>query len=258
MPELPDLELFSRNLTNIFAGDTVSDVEVFKHNKVHPSAVGLHNAIVGQSLTRVFREGKELWFQFSNDRVLAIHLMLRGKFIHTDTPVEKAAIIALEFEASGCLVLVDPLGWANVTLDPPKPAAPDALDVDLQYLQERLSQEKSRRTIKSFLLDQKILRGIGNAYADEILWDARISPESLCGKIPDEAVQALFVSIKRVLNNAVEELKRATPDAISGEYREFLAVHNKSRSVTPTGAEIKIKKVAGKKTYYTNEQILYV
>jgi formamidopyrimidine-DNA glycosylase len=111
--------------------------------------------------------------------------------------------------------------------------------------------------VKSFLLDQQLLGGIGNAYADEILWEARISPKSVVGKLPDQAVVKLAASIPAVLNHAIDYLRRHHAGMISGEIRDFLAVHNPKAKASPTGAPIIIEQIASKKTYYTEEQVLY-
>jgi len=217
------------------------------------------HAFENESLKNVFSNGKELWFAFSNERVLAMHLMLKGKLEMTSEVTDvKYPIFALCFTKSKWLTLTDPLGMANVTLDPSNPKVPDALDsaVDFEFLKSKLMKSKNNY-IKSFLIDQKNLRGIGNAYADEILWSCKISPESICGKLPDEAIRSLVVSIPNVLRNAVIELEKATPDAISGEYRDFLSVHQTIRKESLTGFPILIKEIATKRTYYTQEQILY-
>lgn len=80
---------------------------------------------------------------------------------------------------------------------------------------------KTRTNIKNLLLDQKVIRGIGNAYADEILWHARISPLSVCNKIPDEKIKAIAKSIKTVLHKAIKHICKSHPQIISGEVRDF-------------------------------------
>jgi formamidopyrimidine-DNA glycosylase len=133
---------------------------------------------------------------------------------------------------------------------------PDALDVDAGLLR-RLIAGKPRMLIKALLIDQKIVRGIGNAYADEILWQARISPRSVAGKLPGEAVEALAAAIRSVLTDAIQQLQKDHPDMIAGEFREFLAVHNPARNESPGGRPIRVETVSSKTTYFTDEQRLY-
>lgn len=112
--------------------------------------------------------------------------------------------------------------------------------------------------MKAFLIDQSILRGIGNAYVDEILWHARIAPKSVVGKIPDHVIEDLLISIKSVLTEAIDEIKKRKPETISEEVRDFLRVHNPDRSESPTGHRIMTEQVASRITYFTEEQVLYV
>ena len=144
-----------------------------------------------------------------------------------------------------------------MTLNPKdEKEAPDALDVDIEFL-KTLFGKKPKAMLKSLLLDQNLIGGIGNAYADEILWMARISPKSIAGKLPPEAVCALADAIPAVLLNAIQQLKRRHPDMIAGEFREFLKVHNPALKVSESGARIIKENVQSKRTYYTDEQKLY-
>ena len=106
-------------------------------------------------------------------------------------------------------------------------------------------------------MDQKIIRGIGNAYADEILWDAGISPFSVCNKIPDEKIKRLPRSIRSVLQDAEKQIRKSKPDIISGEVRDFLKIHNAKKEQSPTGGKIHHKMANSRITYYTDEQELF-
>lgn len=106
------------------------------------------------------------------------------------------------------------------------------------------------------MLDQKIMRGVGNAYADEILWHARISPFSISSKIPEAKLKNLAQSIKTVLENAEKSILKSNPDIINGEVRDFMDIHNSKKKHSPTGAAIIVNE-ASRKTYYTNEQELF-
>lgn len=111
--------------------------------------------------------------------------------------------------------------------------------------------------IKAFLINQKVVKGIGNAYVDEILWHARVSPHSKVGKIPEEVMVGLYNAINIVLKEAIVSIKAIAPDIISGEERSFLQVHNKSKKQTETGFPIIVERIASKTTYFTEEQIFY-
>jgi formamidopyrimidine-DNA glycosylase len=185
--------------------------------------------------------------------------MLSGKMVivpKEEIPKVKFKIFSFTFE-NDSLVFSDEGRLCTIKYKPPPNKAPDALDpkFTLKYF-TNIVRRRPRVNIKAFLIDQKIVKGIGNAYVDEILWAARVSPRSLTGNIPDDALASLYNSIGEVLKNAIESIKKISPDIISGEERSFLKVHiNKSQ--TETGHKIIIEMIAQKKTYYTDEQILY-
>ena len=257
MPELPDLAVFAENLQARLRGKTVHSVECDRDVRLNTSREQLRDSLCNTSIVSVQRAGKEISFVFSNQATLFVHLMLQGRFsIVTNPSTVEFRILTLRLENES-LVVSDPKHLVDFNLNPTPSSVPDALEVDGTYLRMKIS-EKSRKGVKAFLLDQEILRGIGNAYSDEILWQARISPKSVIGKIPDHVIDTLFRSITSVLTGAIEEIKRRTPTAISGEIRDFLNVHNPNRSKSPTGHRIMTERVASKITYFTEEQVLYV
>ncbi len=258
MPELPDLQVFSRNLTKMLKGKTVKDVTVPNSKKLNVPVKSLQKSIEGQTLEKIERVGKELHLTFSNGEVLGLHLMLRGQ-LHTfeKKNQHKHTVIALLFDDDGGLAMTDGFGQATPTLNPEESEAIDALSekMNATFLKEQLSGTKA--AVKNLLLDQHIIRGIGNAYADEILWEAGISPFSASNRIPAPKVKALAKAIKDVLRKAEKQILKSHPDIISGEVRDFMAIHNPKKTHSPSGSAIQHKAVGGRKTYYTDEQELF-
>jgi len=258
MPELPDLQVFSRNLEKALAGKTLQKVTVHNAKKLNVSAAALQKTLKDQKLKKVHRVGKELHFDFDSGDVLALHLMLRGQLhLFEKKNTHKHTIIELLFDDDTGLAMTDGFGQATPTLNPEEREAIDALSPKMTtaFLKEQLS--KTKGNIKNLLLDQHIIRGIGNAYADEILWDAGISPFSSSQKIPEPKIKALAKSIKDVLHKAEKQILKTHPDIISGEVRDFMDIHNPKKTHSPSGATIQHKAVGGRKTYYTEEQELF-
>ena len=213
--------------------------------------------MAGANLQRVYREGKELRFLFDNRALLGLHLMLHGKMVLFDKKnTEKNTVAAIYFEDDSGLAITDFQGMALLSLNPEEKESPDALSrkISPAYLKQALSH--TRKKIKDVLLDQKIIRGIGNAYADEILWDAGISPFSVSEKIPPGKISALAKSIKKVLKAAGKLIIKKHPGIIVGEVRDFLLIHNPKKKHSPTGALIKHTNKS-RKTYYTDEQVQF-
>ena len=257
MPELPDLQVFSQNLGKQLAGKKLDRINVSKKAKTNVSAAALKKALQGQKLKSVYREGKELRFAFGNKNVLGLHLMLRGKLAWINEEGEiKNMLLELFFSDGKALALSDYQYNARINLNPEEANAPDALSsaVNEKFWKQKL---QTRATIKNLLLDQQVVRGIGNAYADEILWDAGISPFSISKEIPAAKIKALAKSVKKVLKNAEKQIKKAEPGIIGGEIRDFLLIHNSTKKQSPTAATIQQKTTGGRKTYYTAEQELF-
>jgi formamidopyrimidine-DNA glycosylase len=258
MPELPDLQVFSKNLTRKLKGKKVKTLTFPYRKKLKTPATKFSKAIEGAKLTNIKRVGKELYFEFDNENVVSLHLMLRGNmYLFEKKHEHKYPIVEIYFSDNTGLVLTDFQGQANATLNPEERESPDAMspEVNFKFLKGLFNR---KATVKNVLLDQNLIRGIGNAYADEILWDAGISPFSVSNKIPDEKIKALAKSIKSVLKKAEKKILKSNPDIITGEVRDFLPIHNSKKKESPTGGVIKIEKVGGRKTYYTDEQELYV
>ncbi len=261
MPELPDLKVYSENLKKLMFGKHVYDAQVFNESRinaeVHEFVAGIKTAYV----TDIYPEGKELFIKFDNKNVIAIHLMLNGKCFYenkADSSKIQDKIIALFFDGDFCFVVSDFQSYCKISFNPEKNTVPDVLSSEftLEYFLNQADKFK-RKKIKAFLLDQKILRGIGNAYADEILWKAKISPKSITGKIPQSSLEILFISIKSVMLWAISQIKQINPETINGEERKFMRVHNPRLKFTKDREKIHIETISSKKTYYTDSQVHY-
>jgi formamidopyrimidine-DNA glycosylase len=254
MPELPDLEVFSKNLSKALAGASLQAVKFRPGAKTH-TAKQQYKILEGQRLKKVYREGKELRFAFTKN-ILGVHLMLHGRLHWVEDKPPTHTLMLLCFEKNRSLALADYQKLAAVSLDPEESPVPDALSgkAGLSFWKKALA---TRATVKNVLLNQHIVRGIGNAYADEILWAARISPFSIAQQLPPDAVRALSQAVKQVLKKAITQITREQKGIIGGEVRDFLSIHHAGKKLSPGGAVIQHTTTAGRKTYYTHEQRLY-
>ncbi|MGE5521580.1 MAG: DNA-formamidopyrimidine glycosylase family protein [Candidatus Dadabacteria bacterium] len=258
MPELPDLQVFSRNLTKELAGKKVKKVAIPVTKKLNVSAAKLKKALEGNTLKEVVRVGKHLQFVFKDGTIVGLHLMLHGKLFFFDKKNEnKHTICEILFNDGSGLAITDFQKMATLTLNPEEKDTPDALakEVNAKYLQQHFKDKKT--PVKNIITDQDVITGIGNAYADEILWDARLSPFSVAGKVPAPKISQLAKSIKSVLKKAEKQIQKEHPGIIGGEERDFMQIHNAHKTHSPTGAEIKKQAFKGRKTYYTEEQELF-
>lgn len=261
MPELPDLYVYARNLRSRLLNKEITDVKTFAYSRINVESNAYIAACKGSSFADIQQNGKEIVFTLSNGNSFLVHLMLLGKFTIEKDQVGLSLfnkIVSLYFEDNTVLTVSDEQMYAKIELNPQQRTAPDALSDDFSYQYFlNLVLTSSRKNIKSLLLDQQNVRGIGNAYVDEILYNAGISPKSKTGKIPEERIEVLFNQIKQTLQWGIDNILKISPNIISGEIRDFFNVHNKKLKQTKKGEKIIIEKIASKKTYYTASQELY-
>lgn len=256
MAELPDLTVFSQILSRRFAGQVLETLEVTVAKKLNVPVKEIKTALEGRELIKVERAGKTLQLYFSGSQVLGLHLMLRGELVLIDQDEPpRFQILGFHFEGGEAFALIDLQKQATPTLNPDQLEVPDALEIEEQYLLNLLANK--RTAIKTLLMDQHLIRGIGNSYSDEILYHAGISPFSVANKIPEQTAKKLFKSINKILNKAIEDLAKENGDELTGELRDFLQVHNSSLEKTAEGEKILSDKIGGRKTYFTREQTLF-
>ncbi len=261
MPELPDLHVFAQNLHHLVSGAAVASAVMHETRKNTLPVVTFAQAVDGARLLAVERAGKELLFSLGSGRRFCVHLMLHGKIAllpAAEVAAQRSKIMSLTFEDGRALLFTDFSAMCKVTLDPKIGPAPDAMspDFDLAYLQKALARN-ARKTLKELLITQSVVRGIGNAYADEILYEANLSPEALCGRVPPDAAAELHRAVPLVMNDAIAQILRLSPERISGEERSFLRVHLPKSALTPRGEPIIVRDVAGKTTYFTAGQRMF-
>jgi formamidopyrimidine-DNA glycosylase len=255
VPELPDIEVFAKNLNRIFANKKLLKVKVVNGKKLPDTAKALSVALEGKVLKHIYRSGKEFRLEFKGAPLLGLHLMLTGDlFLFEDKNEHHSTIVELYFEGKTNLALTDRMRNAWIKLNPEDRNGKDALDLNFENLKAIFGR---KTTIKNILLDQDLIRGIGNGYSDEILWEARISPYSIASAIPEKKIKDLVKIIPRVLLEATKKIDEAYPGRINDEVKEFLIIHRKVDALSPTGHPIKIDTKGSRKTYYTDEQVLY-
>jgi len=256
MAELPDLTVFAQILTRRFKGQTLETLEITISKKINVSAKELKKALEGRELLEVRRSGKTLQLIFSGSQVLGLHLMLRGELIAIDQDEPpRFQILGFHFEGGDAFALIDLQRQATPILNPEPIEIPDALEMEEDYFFDLLAKKKT--SIKTLLMDQHLIRGIGNSYSDEILYHAGISPFSVAKAIPKKPAKKLYKSIKSILTEAIQKIADANGDELTGELRDFMSVHGADLKKTSKGEEILSEKIGGRKAYYTKSQELF-
>ncbi|WP_159467975.1 DNA-formamidopyrimidine glycosylase family protein [Dyadobacter sp. 3J3] len=260
MPEIPELNVIAKTLQEYFKGEKINKIEFPWTKKLNVPEDEFREAVKGAVLKKVDRDGKEIQFHLDNGNVIGIHLMLTGKMylLPTDEKISNP-IFNIMFSNGGGICVTDNMGQARSILNPESTGIPDVLSnhFTLSYLASLLSNSNSK--IKQILTDQNKIKGLGNAYVDEILWNVKISPFSISKRVPDDKVKELFDAIPEITNAASQaiEQRQDPEDIFAMKNKEHRFVHNSKLTHTMDGEEIIIGKIGQSKTYYTESQIQY-
>ena len=206
MPELPEVETIARQLRDAGAeGRRIVGVEIFHPPLAEGGAERLARGLVGRRLDRIGRRGKWLLFHLDTGSALLVHLRMSGAFALEEGPHDRAR---LRLEGGLVLHFRDPRKFGRWRLEP-DPAgflaglAPDGLSVELPAFRERL-RRFPRRGLKALLLDQRaVVSGIGNIYADEALWRARLHPARRAETLSAADERRLHRAVRSVLEDGV-------------------------------------------------------
>jgi formamidopyrimidine-DNA glycosylase len=209
VPELPEAETVRRDLVKVFAGDRLSQVVVTGRRTVrrHPPAV--LSSLEGRSLLDVGRLGKYLLFRWDDGALMVGHLRMSGQLLHADpgAPVAAHTHAVFSFAQAGEMRFVDPRTFGELFLAGPDEEelshlGPDALAIRAEQLGQALAGR--RAPLKSLLVDQRVVAGIGNIYADEICFAARLRGDRPGGSLSRPQVARLTAAVHEVLSSAIE------------------------------------------------------
>jgi len=209
MPELPEVETIKNELAPWVVGQSFTQVTIFDAELVcGGSAEEVRRGLIGQKVESLGRRGKYLIFQLSNGRSLIIHLRMTGVLLLNPRGVDRYARAVFHFSNGHRLVLSDLRRFGLLWLIDDASTVVGKLGpepLDESFTPGILGQRLSRHHIpvKAALLDQCIVAGIGNMYADEALFSARIQPLRKADSLSPEEVQTLYRSIRRVLGAAI-------------------------------------------------------
>lgn len=281
MPELPEVETVRTGLERLIVGLTVADVS-FDTPKSFPNAkADIEQFLVGASVVVVARRAKVLLIELSSKYSLVTHLKMTGQLVYVGhgerfgaghpnqsligSLPDKSTRVTITFSDGTALYFNDQrkFGWMRlmptaevVNLDFFKKVGPEPLSDDFswQELKARLQRRKNTN-IKAALLDQTVVAGIGNIYADESLWCAKIHPTTLVKDVPATKYSPLFEAVQSVLRKSIAEGGSSDKNYVNAEggYGNYLShanVFRKEGQPCPRCGTVIIKtRVAGRGTH---------
>ena len=267
MPELPELELLRATLTKHAAGKTILNVVLDPRRAFiirHPPQ-DFARDLAGKTIASIERRGKFLIFSLeSSAEKLVINPMLGGRFAVSSraAPELPSTCFTLQLSAAVDIRFLDSTLMARIYLTP-EPArdvpgfaelGPDALDENLTYDVFAQRLKRHRGELKNVLRNQAFVSGVGNAYADEILFAARLRPLRRASTLSEAERHALYEAMRSTLRNAVEVTRRqyeAGKHPLHKQERGFMQIHGRKKAICPRcGHRISVVHPGGEATYY--------
>ena len=275
MPELPEVETVARDLAPRIVGATITGARATwaRTLRTHsPETFG--EAVAGRRVEAVGRRGKQLVIDLSGDAALTVHLKMTGQLfvVRAEAPVDPYVRLVLELADGREVRFRDIRKFGRVGLYGRDPATGELVtevggtalfgDVGPEPLDEAFTLRDFRRLIrrrkgrlKPLLLDQSFLAGVGNIYADEALWAARLHPLRTTGTLRTADERHLYEEIRRILREAVERRGSSIDDYTApdgdGEMQEHLQVYQRTGEPCPRcGRPIKRIVIGARSTHF--------
>jgi formamidopyrimidine-DNA glycosylase len=266
MPELPEVETIRLSLKSKLTGRTIDGAEVSYPKMVEGQAAeNLIKQLEGRKITSLERRGKYLLCNLSGALVLALHLRMTGQLTvrRVTAPVEPATYFRLKLDNGTEMRFRDQRKFGKVftypaNVLPPAIAKLGPEPLTLEFTAAVLKQRFSRHqlAVKKALLNQEIVAGIGNIYADEALFMAEIHPARTVDSLDDCELEALYGSIRRVLRAGIEHRGTTRRDYRDGEgnpgsYQDKLQVYGRKGEPCPRcGVPIAKMNLGGRGTHF--------
>lgn len=266
MPELPEVETIRQGLNKLIVGKEILDIQTDSPKQVQPSLEIVKKAAVGAKIERIGRRAKLLQICLSNGYFLIFHLKLTGRLLVRPLGVlkddwqhvvftlsDKTELRFCDSRKFGWVRLVRDMGELRKILGEFGPEPLD--DLTLEKFKKILSA--SSRPVKIILMDQSRIAGVGNIYASDALFLARIDPRRPANKITDEEAEKLYQSLEQVLKLGLRY--RGASDQYyldatgnKGSYQEHFLVYGQQGKNCPNECGGKVERIAlgGRGTYF--------
>jgi len=276
MPELPEVESVKLQLDDYLVGHIIESVKI----NYQKCFTGDSKEIIGARVKSTRRFGKALAIDLSNSNSLLIHIKMTGQLIYRGPNLKRPPMLSKKvtgglggkhthvifvLDRKGMLYYNDvrKFGWIKVVKTNKvarnkfiEKLGPEPLDgLTLEVFKKLTGSTK--RSIKTLLMDQSKIGGVGNIYAQEALWLSKIHPEKQACKLSNREIKSLFNAIEKVLKEGLKrggasENNFVTPDGTDGNYQKHFLVYGREGEMCPRCKKAKFKKIktAGRGTVY--------
>ena len=268
MPELPEVETICRSLRDHVVGRTLAEIEIQLPRLIKwPTPEDFRSIMTGRTIDALERRAKYLLFHLTDEWVLVVHLRMTGRLYYRDSnnPPTGAARVVFHFSGGDALEYYDTRTLGTLYLLRKNELSriygltslgPEPLSADFtpEYLAAGLAKRKGK--IKSVLLDQAFIGGLGNIYVDEVLWAAKVHPERLAAQLKKAEIKRLHDETIRILQLGIEKggsTIRTYRNALGldGTMQDYLQVYGQTGQPCPRcGRTIQKIQVGGRGSHF--------
>jgi formamidopyrimidine-DNA glycosylase len=266
VPELPEVETVVRDLRPLLTGRSVASVRVSKHALRRPWSRAWSARLAGRRVEEVRRRGKWIVVTLDGDSALVFHLGMTGQLTVADAaePTADHTHLVIGLDDSRQLRFRDVRRFGSATLFPDAAAlghffeesglGPEPFDLDAAAWRGVL--RRTERCLKAVLLDQRVVAGVGNIYADESLFEARLHPGRTASSLSAAEADRLRRAVVTVLTRAIDRRGSTIRDYVGGSGRrggyqdEFRAYQRTGQPCPRCGTPIAGLRLAGRSTHY--------
>lgn len=264
VPELPEVETVRKSLESRLVGRTITRVTISKPKIVKlPEPEEFKCLLTGDSIKSLGRRGKYLLFFMDSGYVWITHLRMTGQYyyVKSEAPYLKHTHLVFELDNNCHLRYVDIRQFGTMYLLRPedfvlvrglRDLGPEPLSEDFTFSNFKQILEGRRTILKQLLLDQSFVAGIGNIYADEILFDAGLHPERTAKSLTEKEKQDLYQSMRKILKLGIEKRGTSFRDYVDGDgrkgsFQELLQVYGRGgEACLRCGQPLTKQKIAGR------------
>lgn len=267
MPEMPEVETVRRGLNSQVKGRKITHVEIRYQNLITGDVKQFSEFVTGATITDVGRRAKFLLIHLDNGYTIISHLRMEGRYRISADPsaIDKHSHAIFSLDNGEKMIYNDVRKFGRMQLWPTAELStnksimklgPEPLSSDFTFEKLKPRIMRHRKDIKTVLLDQSVLSGLGNIYVDEVLWQVKIHPQTPANHLSDEDIKAIIVASNQEMESAIANggsTVRSYIDATGhkGNMQNSLKVYGKEGTPCPRcKTEIEKIKVGGRGTHF--------
>ncbi len=263
MPELPEVEYLRRELEIVLPGEVIKKVSYDVGKMLRPQPKLFIDGVIGKSISQIRRRAKLLIFVLAPQGFFTVHLRLSGRLFWrpSTAPADKFVHVVLHFASGYELRFAEArkfgyFEYIKNEIDLEKRLKDYGPEIDLVSWKNFSQILESRQRIKSLLMDQSKIAGIGNIYANDALWLARIAPQRSAESLSPKERQRLWKALQQVIEESLKKGGASDQwyrhlDGSKGNYQNFFKIYGQRDESCPRcGEKIKYESLGGRGTFW--------